>query len=539
MQNLKSISNQKGAVVILMAFIIGLAVTAYMLHALDPARLRVQQDKKSSLILGHAKEAIISYSVSRTGAGDRPGNMPIPDYFAGTEVPFNYDGDADGGCLNSASANGLPLINSGSNMRCLGRLPWRTIGMGIEDTNQNDTVGNKPWYAVSANLVDPLCLDVLNPSILNSAISGVCAGSALPHQWLTVRDISGNVVSNRVAVVLMMPRTQLTVQSRPTAPLNGLTSYLDAINVPAGCAPPCVPGNYSNADFDDDFVIMGNSSATGNDNLVYITIDELIDAVSRRVSSDASIMLNKYNLKNTHFPYAAPLGSLLNNFVSSGTSSEGMLPIDVTDNCSCTSATSCSCSFSPITSVAFTRTSGTSWTSNTGSCTRAGATCTCNGSGTCTRGARIFSCNSGGLCTHNITGINTYTYSVPSYADIYSQTANCTIASNQAACIGAGSFSIGLIEPSWFKDNLWQDYLYYEWSTTSNLQLGSKGNLGAILINAGAMSTSETGWVQTRPTSDVRDYLDSIENTNNDNNFEAGNKQKSGNYNDQPFVVAP
>lgn len=519
------IFKQKGAALIFMAFILGLGAAVFALKTFNVMSSQSNQDKNASLILARAKDAIIAYSMSRTGAGERPGDMPSPDYFAATESPANFDGDSDGGCLDSASANGLPLVNSGANMRCLGRLPWRTIGMTIPNPIQNDVLGNMPWYGVSANLVDPACMKVINPSILNMGYTIYQCNSAtnLPHPWITIKDKLGNTISNRVAVVLLLPRAITGTQSRPEAPLSEINNYLEA----------------ENSDFDNTFTLVAGDSSV-NDRLVFITIDELMEDVGRRVSSDASIILNKYKLKNTRFPYAAPLDSPLNNFISSGTGTKGMLPIDVTDNCSCSSAMSCSCGFNPISSVAFTRGSGAAWTSTAGiGCVRSGATCTCTGAGSCTRGSRTFRCLSNGLCTHNLTGTNRYVYTAPIYADIKSPTGGCIISSNKADCSSAGTFSIGLLEPLWFKDNLWQDYLYYEWSATSNLQLGTKGNLSAILINAGNMNTSEIGWVQNRPSVDVRDYLDSLENTNGDNIFESGNKKKTSNYNDQTFVVAP
>lgn len=519
--------SQQGAALILMAFILGLGAAAYLLKTMNLVNMQESQDKKASLILAMAKEAVIGYSVSRVNGGTRPGDMPLPDrLLTPTESPPtggapNYDGVTDS-CVTSGT--GLSTM-----MHCLGRLPWQTLGMTNLNPSQNDGLGNMPWYAVSANLVDPTCMKVINPSILNMVYTNYqCnSGTNLPHPWLTIQDGLGNVISNRVAVVLLLPRPPIGVQSRPESPLADISNYLET----------------GNNELDNVFV-LSVATSTMNDRLVYITIDELMEAVGRRAFSDASILLNQYKYKNTYFPNAAPLGSALNNHIS-GAGTKGMLPIDVTDSCSCTSTTSCSCSFNPITTVAFTRGSGSVWTSNTGSCLGSGATCSCTGAGSCTRTTRTFSCNGSGLCTHNVTGSNKYTYSVPNYADVNSPTAGCIISSNQAVCNGAGSFSIGLLEPSWFKANLWQDYLYYGWSVAPNLQLGGKGSLSAILINAGNATTSETSWIQNRPlspispSSDIRDYLDSIENTNNDNIFEASNKQKSSSYNDQPFVVAP
>ncbi|NOS98483.1 MAG: hypothetical protein HOP25_08445 [Methylotenera sp.] len=530
---------QKGAALIFMAFILGLGAAAYVLKTYNSEAAKAKRDEKSAISLVMAKEALLAYSISRTGAGERPGNMPRPDYFASSESPANYDGDADGGCLDySKPPNGLPLISSTENMRCLGRLPWRTLGMSIASPTQNDGVGNMPWYAVSANLTAPACITALNSSILSMPYTGYVCGSAtnLPYPWLTVKDNLGNIISNRVAAVLLMPNAILSGQARPVTPLAGITNYLEA----------------GNSDFDNEFTVATDLNM--NDKLVYITIDELMAAVSRRVSSDISILLNKYNKKNTHFPYAAPLGSSLNNFISSGVAKKGMVPVDITDTCSSTPTTNCN--LQPIASIAFTRVSGTAWASDTGACTRSGATCTCavsaGGSaiGSCTRTTRTFSCNGSGVCTHNVTGTNKYTYTVPSYANVGYPTGACTINPSNlqvAVCTDIGSFSIGLVEPAWFSTNLWQDYLYYEWSPTSSLEAGGRTGIGAVLVGVGEPIVNAPyatkGSPQSRPpvnlTPSLSDYLDSAENVSVNSIYDATSKQRTNNYNDQTFVVSP
>ena len=82
------LQKQKGVALILMAFIIGLAVIAYLFHALDPQRLRLEQDKKTMQTLNEAKQALIAWSVSHKY---NPGQMPWPDR-NGDGV---YDGSSD------------------------------------------------------------------------------------------------------------------------------------------------------------------------------------------------------------------------------------------------------------------------------------------------------------------------------------------------------------------------------------------------------------------------------------------------------------
>jgi hypothetical protein len=126
---------------------------------------------------------------------------------------------------------------------------------------------------------------------------------------------------------------------------------------------------------------------------------------------------------------------------------------------------------------------------------------------------------------------NTYTYTIPAYADVYSNTLGC---SSAAVCNGAGEFDIGLKEPTWFKSNLWQDYFYYHQSSLANLQVGTKTGVSALLVGASSIIGA-----QTRPSTLIEDYLDSPENTNGDNVFDAIGTLRTNVYNDQSFIVAP
>ena len=72
----KFYSKQKGAALILVAFIIALAVTAYLLRAYDPTRLSLEQDRRTYLTLSHAKQALIDWAVSHE---NYPGQLTYPD----------------------------------------------------------------------------------------------------------------------------------------------------------------------------------------------------------------------------------------------------------------------------------------------------------------------------------------------------------------------------------------------------------------------------------------------------------------------------
>ena len=549
-------ASQKGAALILIVLILVLAASAIMLSIFDTSLIKARQDSEASISLAEAKAALIGYSFGRVGGGERPGNMPYPDYFASTETPVtgDYDGTTDG-CMDVSKPQGLPLILNGANMRCLGRLPWKTIGMAIANPTQNDALGAMPWYAVSANLVDSTCLNLLNPNVLNMSYTGyICGGATLPHPWLTVHDSRGNVLSNRVAIVLMLPSKPIGVQARPVLPLGDITNYLDSVVVPAGCSVPCVPGPYTNAGLNNDFIMASgltgansdqnnqNLASSINDKVLYITIDELMVELTKRAAGEARNMLNVYKSRYVSFPYAAPLGSVVNNFNSSGFNVSGMLPVD-SNNCTCTSSSSCTCPYSLV-SVTHSRPSGATYTSASG-CTRSARTCTCTGIGQCKVGLTNFTCAAGGNCTFSgAAGTFTYT-SLTLPSNITSAWKGCTLVSGKAVCTSAGNFSAGGLDvPSWFRDNIWQEYFYYRWNALANLQVGTRTGVGALVIGAGAPITStpfaiSKGSAQARPSTLINDYLDSAENTNGDLIFDATTEVRTRSYNDQTFVVYP
>ena len=553
-QSINPKAKQKGAALIIMAFIIGLAVIAYLLHALDPQRLRAEQDKKTMQTLNQAKQALIAWSVSNRL---HPGQLPFPD----RNLDGNYDGNSD--CNSPVSTfvysfliGQLPILGQTN--------PCISPQVGLAE-NFKDAQGNRLFYAVSRNLThkyenfyedatavisrepvinpDMTEYPLLNPNYNNYPDIKVDVKS---YPWLRVVDANGTLISDKVAAVIFAPGNALSGQNR-TGASPSIEQYLDTF-VMSGITQSNTIYTQPNQVF-----VMGQDSSTVksddtrfvhpykfNDKLIYITIDELMDAVGRRAAYEVSTILNQYKAKAGHYPYAAPLGAILNNHLSNGTSQSGLAPVDGTDICTCASQLSCSCSFDAITQVTFTRGSGT-WASRAGACTRYSANCNCTGAGTCSNGAEIFSCDSAGNCNHNLSGSNSFTYKVPDYANLRKLVNNgcADPAGKKITCNDAGKFVVGLDVPDWFTQNLWQDFFYYEWDVGSNLSLGPRAGISALLINAGAAVTNELGHVQARPSTLMDDYLDSLENLNADFNFESTSKRKTNSYNDHPFIVAP
>lgn len=568
--------NQEGLALIALLFIFSLFAVGYLIYALNPTTIQIERNKKTAATLAEAKAVLIGYAIGSVGGGQRPGDLVRPDYFGSTEVPTNYDGSSDSGCMDSTKSNGLPMISSGQNMRCLGRLPWKELSLPIENPSENDPTGEMPWYAVSANLVDSICLTLLNSGILNSGYVGyVCSGATLPHPWLTVRDRLGNVLSSRVAAVIIVPGSPLTGQSRPLPPgLGNAGQYLDSITVTnsVGCTATHVVGTYNNAAMNNEFIMADDTQRVDandpcylqpyqfNDKLIYITIDELMAAVEKRAAQEAGQELRNYYVAssatpaNRFYPYAATLGDV--NSACADNNKSGVIPI-VPASANCSSPSACAITF-PMTSVSFSLTSGSIFSSATGSCSKATGDCDCTGAGNCKRGAITFTCSATGNCVSSGAGSSgtfEFTYT-PTAPDTTSTTGACSGGAGTVACTGAGTFfstptncahpKPGLSTlPTWFTDNHWQDFITYQLSNdctfttpgcvVGSLTVGGKTNVRALLISSSKTLSSQAA----RPTNNLSDYLDSVENTDGNLVFDSVGKTRSSTYNDQMFIVAP
>ena len=283
-----------------------------------------------------AKQMLIGYVISPPNIGYRPGTLPTPDSLAnGT-----YDGTEDSQCLGTGT-NGLPALGSTAlTKRCLGRLPWKALGFEVSSTDANDPLGNIPWLAVSANLVYySSCLSALNSEAMKlaSPAMATCPSplylpttdprypqpTSLPDSWLTVVDANGVELSKRVAAVLIMPGppviTETRTQQRSEANPGHPNAHLDDIKVPLGCTSGCT--TFDNAGLTNVFIFIppGTKYPTDaqdvskrgqpiafNDQLVYITIDELIPFIERRVAGHMATSLKTFKSSGLFSPSAYP-----------------------------------------------------------------------------------------------------------------------------------------------------------------------------------------------------------------------------------------
>lgn len=608
--------SQHGAALILIMFMLAMTVVAFMIKSVNSGSLEFQQKDKTTQALNAAKDALMSWAVSHS---DYPGQLPWPD----RNGDGNYDGGSD--CATTSFATTL----------FIGQLPIKPStnpclnypGLGSDFL---DSGGNRLWYAISRNLVrnyQATTNPIINPGMIDSSI------------WMRVLDRNGNLISDRVAAVIIAPGLPLPNQARSGIP--DVTEYLDRLQIGATV--------YSNQDYDsdnEDFITAPDSARHPstdstyqspyyfNDRLVYITIDELMAALEKRVASEVKSALKSYKTTYTTFPYATPLGST-KNYSCVDNQTTGLLPIDSAKgtSCSCSSNQNCTCNFTEIQKVVID--SAQDWETATGSCSIDSGKCSCTGTGACSYcngfgclfgiGVKTVSCNgTTGNCA-SATEPSTFTYyNVFTNSDVNSSSGSCshTCGSTTISCNGAGSFSNqtcadpgiapkitatidagenDLIAPSgnfitqnivagmyitgtgiqddtrvssvtgtntllmsknaaatgtftdirisrlkkWFFDNGWQNYVYYAMTKGSpTLTVGTKAGVNALLVTAGKPITSpfaesKNSAAQTRISCNLNDYLDSTQNTNADLIYDATNKQRKQNYNDQMFIVAP
>jgi type II secretory pathway pseudopilin PulG len=428
---------QQGLAMLIMVFMIVLALTAYMVSGLNSESLKRSRESKTASVLEQAKVALIGWSVAHP---QFPGTMPFPD----RNTDGDYDGNSD--CVNAATLDYPHLI---------GRLPYATqtapcVGIGAAQYGLSDSFvdgeGEGLWYAVSRNLIRPAGLGalVINPATMNTPT----------FNWLIVRDKNGQVISNRVAAVIIAPGRVVAAQNRAGG-IAGAAAYLDSAVVNG------VP--YSNVNYavpNEDFIMAEDMQFVSNahpsygqpyqfnDKLIFITIDELMLELEKRAVREARTALRAYYLAsaplaaNRFYPYATLLSDLNHTCIESTLA--GGLPLD----------------------------------------------------------------NVAATCSHPNVGLNAFL-------------------------------------PAWFMESQWHQFMYYVISAdcsfatpgclaAGSITAGTQANINALLISTGAALAG-----QARPSNIPANYLDSIENTDGDNVFDAIGTALTNLYNDQMLVVEP
>lgn len=315
---------QHGVALLILMLILVISSSIFLFSIISGNSEKFEHDKKTSLALAEAKNALLSYAVSvnliHSGCGSscpRPGDLPCPD--------TNNDGVAEVSCGNAAGTTGQSSR--------IGRLPWKTLG--LEDLRDGN--GDRLWYAVSNRFKQNT-----RALPLNSDTAGT----------ISIMDSSGNLLqdatsgSGVVAVVISVGvpivRQDTTVQSRTLANENNAVHYLDNAL------------GEDNANFIDGgtngFIKGVIKAATGeailNDQIISVSQSDMMNAIEPLVAAEAVNAVSTYLTVNSFYPSPASFsdtsclgmvaiaaGSCLPNTTISG----GRIPANPTPNWNATS----------------------------------------------------------------------------------------------------------------------------------------------------------------------------------------------------------
>ncbi|MBI5007504.1 MAG: hypothetical protein HZB95_10360 [Nitrosomonadales bacterium] len=194
---------------------------------------------KSGETLQQAKDALIAYAVSDE---NRPGELPCPDVDNDGSLTLNVD--YTGGAGNPCTS-------------LVGRLPWKALGI----PDLRDPSGERLWYAVS----DPFHAGA--SATLNSETTGT----------ITLTGTASNLIA-----IVFAPGRPLSGQSRITANENNYSHYLESVDTPATIFHQSTPNDHEGGAY------------TYNDHLVYITHNNLLPLVEKRIARETKKCLDTY-----------------------------------------------------------------------------------------------------------------------------------------------------------------------------------------------------------------------------------------------------
>jgi hypothetical protein len=240
--------SERGAALLLTILLVIIGVGLFVVGASQEAARTVQSERRLAVGLSETKEALVAYAVSHP---TRPGALPCPD----------TDND------------GQENITGAACTRYLGRLPWRTLGIG----DARDENGERYWYALSNNFH--------NFSAINSDTKGnrtVHSGTAAVTQTaqaVAVVFAPGSVISGQARD----PGVAACATTGTAIPRNECaTNYLDAAGGSNNALPETGP------------YIAAAPSAAFNDRLIVLRTSDLIPLVERRVAADLNRVLVTY-----------------------------------------------------------------------------------------------------------------------------------------------------------------------------------------------------------------------------------------------------
>lgn len=270
-----------------MLVILVMGGAAILVSSFGKATLQIERDKITADVLAQAKEALLGRALNDDNS---PGSLPCPDLITnigGTNVP--NDGIAD-----LLSGNDCPSY--------IGRLPWKTLGL----PDLRDGSNERLWYALSTNFRDDTSAQPLNGNTKGTLQVYSTDGATLQTQ-----------AGYRAVAVIFAPGSILGSQVRSTTTeQNNAANYLDTANS---------RNNASTGPF-----IAGTKSETFNDQLLFITTQNLMPLVEKRVAGELKQALANYKTSNGYYPWADLLPNGADNYAANEFINRGWLPRDAT-----------------------------------------------------------------------------------------------------------------------------------------------------------------------------------------------------------------
>lgn len=233
---------QSGAALLALVFVV-IAASAYLLVLkLNAATRPYLREQRSVAGLNEAKQALIAYALSFPDLSGTTDPTAGPGYLPCPDT--DNDGSPNPPC-------GGPVA--------LGRFP----GEWLDVIDYEDHAGERFWYAISGNFRN-------NPKLqpLNSDTPG---------------QLSVDGVTDVVAVIFAPGSPTEAQTGRPSS---AIIDYLEG----------------ENADGDTEF----SANAWGNDRLVYITRQELMQVIEKRVLGDVAKAFSAYQGSYGGYPWLSP-----------------------------------------------------------------------------------------------------------------------------------------------------------------------------------------------------------------------------------------
>lgn len=254
---------QHGAVFIVMLVFLIMGSVAILVGSLNSTSLQFRRDEVTTQALSQAKEVLIGYAVSYgdTHPGKANGYLPCPDQGQNN----TYDGEAG----NSSTCNS-------KNVSYIGKLPWKTLGL----TPPKDSNAECLWYAVSGTYKNTGTTDLLNWDT-NGQFQVVAPDG--------VNLLAGSTADNQAVVVIFAPGNPSGTQNHTSAagtPSCGgnytASNYLDNDTDHGIDNATVSPTAFSVTQFIAGVVRSASGNVVVNDNLVFITRNDIFNAIKKR-----------------------------------------------------------------------------------------------------------------------------------------------------------------------------------------------------------------------------------------------------------------